>query len=36
MTYADELAELAKLGAHVQARAVCAPHEEISPVQRFL
>ena len=31
LTYADELAELAKLGAHVQARAVCAPHEEISP-----
>ena len=31
LTYADELAELAKLGAYVQARAVCALYEEISP-----
>ncbi len=31
LAYADELAELARWGAHVQARAVCSPYEEISP-----
>ena len=30
-TYARELAELARWGAHVQARAVTSPHEEINP-----